>query len=158
MDKLEALKKHFPDAKNIEQIDSIRFIIDGTEYSLYDDDELEDRARENIEEIFDSSYDDGSITEWVNKNGGIENFYNEEYIGDFRIEDSDTFGDMSDNEIIDVLKNEYCYFEDNIPRSALDMNKMVDYVWDIDGAQGLSLYDGNLTWVDGGYTLIREGA
>ena len=146
MDKLEALEKQFPNAK-IEQIDDIRFNIDGNEYSLYNDDELEAAARKNIQECFENDFSDEDISGWVKQWGGYKDFYNEEYINDFRIEDSETYGDMSDNEIIDELE-ELGYFE-TISRNQLDMEKMVDFVWDYDGAMGISHVDGNIEYVYG---------
>lgn len=152
MDKLEALRKQYEG--KIEQIDDTTFTIDGDTYKLYDDDELEEAARKNIREVFEDDYTDEGINKWVADNGGLINFYDEVYINDFRIEDSDTFSDLSDNEIIDKLVDEYGFC--NFPRNAFDLDKMVDYVYDIDGAQGLSRVDGNITWVDGGYNLIKE--
>lgn len=62
---------------------------------------------------------------------------------------------MSDNEIIDYLK-ENDYFVNAIPKEAFDTDKVVDYIYDTDGARGLSRVDGEITWVDGGYNLIKE--
>ena len=152
MDKLEALRKQYEG--KIEQIDDTTFTIDGDTYKLYDDDELEEAARKNIREVFEDDYTDEGINKWVADNGGLINFYDEVYINDFRIEDSDTFSDLTDSEIIDKLVDEYGFC--NFPRNAFDLDKMVDYVYDIDGAQGLSRSDGNITWVDGGYNFIKE--
>lgn len=154
MDKLEALKKQYEG--DIKQIDDTTFTINGNTYKCYDDDELEDAAREDIREIWeDLSEVDAEREAFLHRCGGIENFYNEEYINDFRIEDSDTFGDMSDNEIIDYLKDND-YFVNAIPKEAFDTDKVVDYIYDTDGARGLSRVDGEITWVDGGYNLIKE--
>lgn len=152
MDKLEALKKQYEG--DIEQIDDTTFTINGDTYKCYDDDELEEAARKDIRELFENDYSDESLNKFVADNGGLINFFDEVYINDFRIEDSDTFSDLSDNEIVEKLTDEYCYT--NFPRNAFDLDKMVDYVYDIDGAQGLSRVDGNITWVDGGYNLIKE--
>ena len=156
MTKLEAVKKNY--GEDVEFLDEgwgvERFEDNGAIYSIRDDEELERDARENIEEIFNDCYDEKGLKEWVDQNGGIENFYDEEWVNDFRIEDPDTFADMSDEEILDYCKD--CdYFCDGYPSEALDMQKMVDYVWDIDGAQSLSGYDGELHYCEG-YTVIRE--
>ena len=94
------------------------------------------------------------MNKFVDENGGLINFFDEVYINDFRIEDSDAFYDLTDDEIIEKLTDEYGFT--NFPRNAFDLDKLVDYVYDIDGAQGLSRVDGNITWVDGGYNLIKE--
>lgn len=152
MDKLEALKKQYEG--DIERIDDTTFTINGDTYKCYDDDELEEAARKDIRELFENDYSDESLNKFVAENGGLINFFDEIYISDFRIEDSDTFSDLSDNEIVEKLTDEYGFTE--FPRNAFDLDKMVDYVYDIDGAQGLSRVDGNITWVDGGYNLIKE--
>lgn len=151
MDKFEALKNAHPDAE-IEQLDDINFTIDGTNYSVYDDDELEAAAKENIEQVFDDCFDDEGLSDWIKENGGIDSFYNEIWLNDFRIEDSESFGDMSDEELLEEL-NEMGYFE-LIDRDMLDMDKMVEYVWDIDGAQGLSTVDGSIDYING-YNVIK---
>lgn len=156
MTKLEAVKKNY--GKDIEFLDEgwgvERFEDNGAIYSIRDDEELERDARENIEEIFNECCDKQSLKEWVDNNGGIEDFYDEVWINDFRIEDLDQFGDMSDEEILDFCKN-YNYFYDEYPAEALDMKKIVDYVWYVDGAKSLSTYDGDLTYCEC-YTVIRE--
>ena len=152
MDKLEALKKQYEG--DIKQIDDTTFTINGNTYKCYDDDELEDAAREDIREFFEYETSDEYLNDWVTKNGGLINFFNEVYINDFRIEDSETFGDLSDEEIVEMLTNEYGYID--FKREAFDIDKIVDYVYDIDGAQGLSRVDGEIIWVDGGYNLIKE--
>ena len=65
------------------------------------------------------------------------------------------FGDLSDEEILDTLENDYCYFENGYPREALDFDKMADFVYDYDGAVGLSGYDGQIKYVYG-FHVIRE--
>ena len=154
MDKLEALKKEFPDAELIVQLDDIMFKVDDETYSLRDDDELERDALKEIRDIWeDLSEVDFERESFLHRNGGFENFYNEEYINDFRIEDSDTFGDMSDEEIIDYL-NEMDYF-DVPPKEAIDTDKVVNYIYDVDGAECLSRIDGSIEYVSG-YHLILE--
>ena len=152
MDKLEALKKQYEG--DIKQIDDTTFTINENTYKCYDDDELEDAARKDIRELFENDYSDESLNKFVAENGGLINFFDEVYINDFRIEDSDAFSDLTDDEIVEKLTNEYGFT--NFPRNAFDLDKLVDYVYDIDGAQGLSRVDGNITWVDGGYNLIKE--
>lgn len=152
MDKLEALKKQYEG--DIKQIDDTTFTINGNTYKCYDDDELEDAAREDIKELFENDYSDESLNKFVAENGGLINFFDEVYINDFRIEDSDAFYDLTDDEIVEKLTDEYGFT--NFPRNAFDLDKLVDYVYDIDGAQGLSRVDGNITWVDGDYNLIKE--
>ena len=152
MDKLEALKKQYEG--DIKQIDGTTFTINENTYKCYDDDELEDAARKDIRELFENDYSDESLNKFVAENGGLINFFDEVYINDFRIEDSDTFSDLTDDEIVEKLTDEYGFT--NFPRNAFDLDKLVDYVYDIDGAQGLSRIDGNITWVDGGYNLIKE--
>lgn len=152
MDKLEALKKQYEG--DIEQIDDTTFTINGDTYKCYDDDELEEAARKDIRELFENDYSDESLNKFVADNGGLLHFFDETYINDFRIEDSDTFSDLTDDEIVEKLTDEYGFT--NFPRNAFDLDKMVNYVYDIDGAQGLSRVDGNITWVDGGYNLIKE--
>ena len=156
MDKLEALKKEFPDAELIVQLDDIMFKVDDEIYSLRDDDELERDALKSIREIWeDLSEIDFERESFLQRNGGYENFYNEEYINDFRIEDSDTFGDMSDEEIIEYL-NEIDYFVDGVPsKEAIDTDKVVNYIYDVDGAECLSRIDGSIDFVSG-YHLILE--
>lgn len=152
MDKLEALKKQYEG--DIKQIDDTTFTINENTYKCYDDDELEDAARKDIRELFENDYSDESLNKFVAENGGLINFFDEVYINDFRIEDSDAFSDLTDDEIVEKLTDEYGFT--NFPRNAFDLDKLVDYVYDIDGAQGLSRVDGNITWVDGGYNLIKE--
>ena len=154
MDKLEALKKEFPDAELIVQLDDIMFKVDDETYSLRDDDELERDALKSIRDIWEDLAEiDFERESFLQRNGGFENFYNEEYINDFRIEDSDTFGDMSDEEIIDYL-NEMDYF-DVPPKEAIDTDKVVNYIYDVDGAECLSRIDGSIEYVSG-YHLILE--
>lgn len=154
MDKLEALKKEFPDAELIVQLDDIMFKVDDETYSLRDEDELERDARKEIRDIWEDLAElDFERESFLQRNGGFENFYNEEYINDFRLEDSDTFGDMSDEEIIDYL-NEMDYF-DVPPKEAIDTDKVVNYIYDVDGAQCLSRIDGSIEYVSG-YHLILE--
>lgn len=154
MDKLEALKKEFPDAELIVQLDDIMFKVDDETYSLRDDDELERDALKEIRDIWEDLAEiDFERESFLHRNGGFENFYNEEYINDFRIEDSDTFGDMSDYEIIDYL-NEMDYF-DVPPKEAIDTDKVVNYIYDVDGAECLSRIDGSIEYVSG-YHLILE--
>lgn len=154
MDKLEALKKEFPDAELIVQLDDIMFKVDDETYSLRDDDELERDALKSIRDIWEDLAEmDFERESFLHRNGGFENFYNEEYINDFRIEDSDTFGDMSDEEIIDYL-NEMDYF-DVPPKEAIDTDKVVNYIYDVDGAECLSRIDGSIEYVSG-YHLILE--
>lgn len=154
MDKLEALKKEFPDAELIVQLDDIMFKVDDETYSLRDDDELERDALKEIRDIWEDLAEiDFERESFLQRNGGFENFYNEEYINDFRIEDSDTFGDMSDEEIIDYL-NEMDYF-DVPPKEAIDTDKVVNYIYDVDGAECLSRIDGSIEYVSG-YHLILE--
>ncbi len=157
MNKIDALVKYFGcnpcDIREMDE-DGIRFEVEGTTYSLYNDDELEEAARKNIEEVFEDCYTEDGLSDWVKAQGGLSNFYDECFINDFRIEDSEYFGDMTDDEIIDDLEaNDY--FCAGIPRNALDMEKMVDYVWDIDGATGLSRVDGEINYCEG-YNLIKE--
>ena len=152
MDKLEALKKQYEG--DIKQIDDTTFIINENTYKCYDDDELEDAARKDIRELFENDYSDESLNKFVAENGGLINFFDEVYINDFRIEDSDAFSDLTDDEIVEKLTDEYGFT--NFPRNAFDLDKLVDYVYDIDGARGLSRVDGEITWVDGGYNLIKE--
>ena len=152
MDKLEALKKQYEG--DIKQIDDTTFTINENTYKCYDDDELEDAARKDIRELFENDYSDESLNKFVAENGGLINFFDEVYINDFRIEDSDAFSDLTDDEMVEKLTDEYGFT--NFPRNAFDLDKLVDYVYDIDGAQGLSRVDGNITWVDGGYNLIKE--
>ena len=152
MDKLEALKKQYEG--DIKQIDDTTFTINENTYKCYDDDELEDAARKDIRELFENDYSDESLNKFVAENGGLINFFDEVYINDFRIEDSDAFSDLTDDEIVEKLTDEYGFT--NFPRNAFDLDKLVDYVYDIDGAQGLSRVDGNITWVDGCYNLIKE--
>lgn len=156
MDKLEALKKEFPDAELIVQLDDVMFKVDDETYSLRDEDELERDALKEIREIWeDLSEVDFERESFLERNGGFENFYNEEFINDFRIEDSDTFGDMSDYEIIDYLK-EIDYFADGVPsKEAIDTDKVVNYIYDVDGAECLSRVDGGIEYVSG-YNLILE--
>lgn len=156
MDKLEALKKEFPDAELIVQLDDIMFKVDDETYSLRDEDELERDARKEIREIWeDLSEVDFERESFLERNGGFENFYNEEFINDFRIEDSEFFGDMSDYEIIDYLK-EIDYFADGVPsKEAFDTDKVVNYIYDGDGAECLSRVDGSIEFVSG-YHLILE--
>lgn len=156
MNKIEALTKHFGcNASDISVLDEyeIHFDVDGDKYALYDDEQLEEAARKDIEQVFNDCYTDVDLSHWVKENGGLDNFYDEVWINDFRIEDSETFADMSDSEIISYL--EEVGYTGFIPRKALDMEKMVDYVWDIDGAQGLSRVDGNIEYCEG-YSLIKE--
>lgn len=154
MDKLEALKKEFPDAELIVQLDDIMFKVDDETYSLRDGDELERDALKEIRDIWEDLAEiDFERESFLQRNGGFENFYNEEYINDFRIEDSDTFGDMSDEEIIDYL-NEMDYF-DVPPKEAIDTDKVVNYIYDVDGAECLSRIDGSIEYVSG-YHLILE--
>jgi len=154
MDKLEALKKEFPDAELIVQLDDIMFKVDDETYSLRDDDELERDALKSIRDIWEDLAEmDFERESFLHRNGGFENFYNEEYINDFRIEDSDTFGDMSDEEIIDYL-NEMDYF-DVPPKEAIDTDKVVNYIYDVGGAECLSRIDGSIEYVSG-YHLILE--
>lgn len=152
MDKLEALKITYPDAE-IEQLDDISFVIDGTHFSVYSDDELEIEAKEDIKETFEDCYTEEGLSYWVKENGGIDNFYNDVWLNDFRLEDSESFGDMDDEELLDELRD-MGYF-DFITIDMLDMDKMADYVWDIDGAQVLSRVDGNIDYANG-YSVIRE--
>lgn len=152
MDKLEALKKQYEG--DIKQIDDTTFTINGNTYKCYDDDELEDAARKDIRELFENDCSDESLNKFVAENGGLINFFDEVYINDFRIEDSDALSDLTDDEIVEKLTDEYGFT--NFPRNAFDLDKLVDYVYDIDGAQGLSKVDGKITWVDGGYNLIKE--
>lgn len=156
MTKLEAVKKNY--GSHVEFLDNgygvERFEDNGAIYSIYDDYELETYARENIEQLFRDCYTADSLSRWVDNNGGFENFYNEEWINDIRIEDSETFGDMPDEVIIDALRDAGCLEELELD-TMVDMEKLVNYVWDIDGAEGLSLYDGKLHYCDG-YTVIRE--
>lgn len=156
MDKLEALKKEFPDAELIVQLDDIKFKVDDETYSLRDDDELERDALIEIRAIWEELADlDFERESFLHRNGGFENFYNEEYINDFRIEDSDTFGDMSDEEIIDYL-NEIDYFSKGVPpKEAIDTDKVVNYIYDTDGAECLSRIDGSIEYCSG-YHLILE--
>lgn len=155
MDKLEALKKEFPDAELIIQLDDIMFKVDDETYSLRDDDELERDALKEIRNIWEDLSDiDFERESFLQRCGGIENFYNEEYINDFRIEDSDTFGDMSDYEILDYLK-EIDYFADVPPKEAIDTDKVVNYIYDTDGAECLSRIDGSIEYCSG-YNLILE--
>ena len=155
MDKLEALKKEFPDAELIIQLDDIMFKVDDETYSLRDDDELERDALIEIRAIWEDLSDiDFERESFLQRCGGIENFYNEEYINDFRIEDSDTFGDMSDYEILDYLK-EIDYFADVPPKEAIDTDKVVNYIYDTDGAECLSRIDGSIEYCSG-YNLILE--
>lgn len=156
MDKLEALKKEFPDAELIVQLDDIMFKVDDETYSLRDDDELERDARKEIREIWEDLAEvDFERESFLQRNGGFENFYNEEYINDFRIEDSEFFGDMSDYEIIDYL-NEIDYFVNGVPsKEAIDTDKVVNYIYDVDGAQCLSRIDGSIDYASG-YHLILE--
>lgn len=156
MDKLEALKKEFPDAELIVQLDNIMFKVDDETYSLRDDDELERDALKEIRDIWeDLSNVDFERESFLQRNGGFENFYNEEFINDFRIEDSDTFSDMSDEEIIDFL-NETDYFANGVPsKEAIDTDKVVNYIYDTDGAECLSRIDGSIEYVSG-YHLILE--
>lgn len=156
MDKLEALKKEFPDAELIVQLDNIMFKVDDETYSLRDDDELERDALKEIRDIWeDVSNVDFERESFLQRNGGFENFYNEEFINDFRIEDSDTFSDMSDEEIIDFL-NETDYFVNGVPsKEAIDTDKVVNYIYDTDGAECLSRIDGGIEYVSG-YHLILE--
>lgn len=155
MTKLEAIKKNY--GKDIEFLDEgwgvERFEDNGAIYSIRNDEELERDARENIEEIFNEDYDKQSLKEWVDNNGGIEDFYDEVWVNDFHIEDPDQFGDMSDEEILDFCKS-HDYFYDGYPAEALDIKKMVDYVWYVDGAQSLCAYD-DITYCEG-YAIIRE--
>lgn len=154
MDKLEALKKEFPDAELIVQLDDIMFKVDDETYSLRDDDELERDALKEIRDIWEDLAEiDFERESFLQRNGGFENFYNEEYINDFRIEDSDTFGDMSDEEIIDYL-NEMDYLAVP-PKEAIDTDKVVNYIYDVDGAECLSRIDGSIEYVSG-YHLILE--
>lgn len=155
MDKLEALKKEFPDAEMIVQLDDIMFKVDDETYSLRDDDELERDALKEIRNIWEELSDiDFERESFLQRCGGLENFYNEEYINDFRIEDSDTFGDMSDYEILEYLK-EIDYFADVPPKEAIDTDKVVNYIYDTDGAECLSKVDGSIDYVSG-YNLILE--
>jgi hypothetical protein len=155
MDKLEALKKEFPDAELIVQLDDIMFKVDDETYSLRDDDELERDALKSIRDIWeDLSEIDFERESFLQRNGGYENFYNEEYINDFRIEDSDTFGDMSDEEIIEYL-NEIDYFAGVPSKEAIDTDKVVNYIYDVDGAECLSRIDGSIEYISG-YHLILE--
>lgn len=155
MDKLEALKKEFPDAELIVQLDDIMFKVDDETYSLRDDDELERDALKEIRNIWEDLSDiDFERESFLQRCGGIENFYNEEYINDFRIEDSDTFGDMSDYEILDYLK-EIDYFADVPPKEAIDTDKVVNYIYYTDGAECLSKVDGSIEYCSG-YNLILE--
>lgn len=156
MDKLEALKKEFPDAELIVQLDNIMFKVDDETYSLRDDDELERDALKEIRDIWeDLSNVDFERESFLQRNGGFENFYNEEFINDFRIEDSDTFSDMSDEEIIDFL-DETDYFANGVPsKEAIDTDKVVNYIYDTDGAECLSRIDGSIEYVSG-YHLILE--
>lgn len=156
MDKLEALKKEFPDAELIVQLDDIMFKVDDETYSLRDDDELERDALKEIRDIWeDVSNIDFERESFLQRNGGFENFYNEEFINDFRIEDSDTFSDMSDEEIIDFL-NETDYFVNGVPsKEAIDTDKVVNYIYDTDGAACLSRIDGSIEFASG-YHLILE--
>lgn len=156
MDKLDALKKEFPDAELIVQLDDIMFKVDDETYSLRDDDELERDALKEIRDIWeDVSNVDFERESFLHRNGGFENFYNEEYINDFRIEDSDTFGDMSDEEIINYL-NEMDYFSKSVPpKEAIDTDKVVNYIYDTDGAMCLSRIDGSIEYCSG-YHLILE--
>ena len=104
MDKLEAIKKEYgPEIELDKSFDPPRFTVDGNVYSIRDDDELEADAKENAKEIFDESSDEAN-SDWVKKWGGISEFYDEVWVNDFRIEDSDTFGDLSDEEILDKLE------------------------------------------------------
>ena len=154
MDKIEAIIKNYGEDVEInENTSPMTFKIDRKVYSIRDDAELERDAKRNIEEIFDE-YSDEDLTKFVNDNGSFIDFYDEVFINDFRYEDPDTFNELSDEEIIDYL-NEVDYFYDGYPKTALDMDKLVEYVWDADGAIGLSMYDGKETYCDG-YTVIRE--
>lgn len=155
MTKLEAVKKNYgEDAEFLDEGRGVeRFEDNGAVYSIRDDKELERDACENIEEIFNNCFDEKGLKKWVDQNGGIKDFYDECWVNDFRIE-NDAFVGMSDEEILDFCKD--CdYFRDGYPQEALDMQKMVDYVWDVDGAQSLSSYDGELHYCEG-YTVIRE--
>lgn len=156
MTKIEALTKHFgcnPCDIRVLDMDERLFEVLDNKYRLLDDEELEEEAKTNIEEVFNDCYDEEGLSKWVKDNGGVEEFYNEEYINDFRIEDSEQYGEMNDMEIIREL-NELGYFE-TITMDQLDMQKMVEYVWGVDGAQGLSRVDGKIDYCEG-YNLIKE--
>jgi hypothetical protein len=62
---------------------------------------------------------------------------------------------MSDSEIINYL-NETDYFADGVPsKEAIDTDKVVNYIYDVDGAECLSRIDGSIEYVSG-YHLILE--
>ena len=117
----------------------------------YTEDELEKAAKNMIREVFETSYSDSDLSKFVSDYGYI-NFYDEVYINDFRIEDPDTFSDMSDEDIIDFLFMNG-YFEDTYPTDSLDMDKMVDFAYDNDGYQILDSYGDS--FYEEGYTFIR---
>ena len=155
MTKLEAVRKDYgSDINFLDEGRPIpRFEDNGAIYAVYDEDELEAAAKEDIRELFFDGLSEQALADWVKKWGGLKEFYNECYINDFRIEDSEVFCDMSDEEIIDFLEGEG-YFEE-ITQEMLDLDKIVDFIYEIDGAEGLAHYDGELTYCKG-YTIIRE--
>ena len=146
---LAAARKDYPQAYL--NVDS-NVVIDGKIFKAYTGDELENTARKMIKNIFETSYDKKGLKEFVEKNGGFESFYNDIYINDFRIEDPDYWDDKSDSEIISELES-MGYFEDGYTENMLDMEKMVDYCYDVDGYQCLNDYDES--FYSNGFDFIR---
>lgn len=149
MEILEAFQKEHPGSSV--NSDGNFVTLDGEIFVGYTEDELEKAAKDMIREVFETSYSDSDLSKFVSDHGYI-NFYDEVYINDFRIEDPDTFSDMSDEDIIEFLSVNG-YFEDTYPTDSLDMDKMVDFVYDIDGYLTLDSYGDS--FYEGGYTFIR---
>lgn len=149
MEILEAFQKEHP--RSSVNSDGNFITSDGEIFVGYTEDELEEAAKDMIREVFETSYSDSDLNKFISDYGYI-NFYDEVYINDFRIEDPDTFSDMSDEDIIDFLSVNG-YFENTYPRDSLDMDKMVDFVYDSDGYQILDSYGDS--FYEGGYTFIR---
>ena len=149
MEILEAFQKERPGSSV--NSDGNFVTSDGEIFVGYTEDELEEAAKDMIREVFETSYSDSDLSKFVSDYDYI-NFYDEVYINDFRIEDPDTFSDMSDEDIIDFLSVNG-YFENTYPKNSLDMDKMVDFVYDCDGYQILDSYEDS--FYEGGYTFIR---
>ena len=165
MEKIEALANFLNcSIDDIKETEYGTFEHNSEEWSVYDDVELEKAAKADIEMIFEEGYmDEKELAEWVDENGGLYNFINESVLSDIahELENDESFmkdnGEyfkklQSDEELFDYLMD-MGYF-DCVPVDWYDIDKFVNYVYDIDGAICLAGYDGKLNKYDD-YTIIR---
>ena len=165
MEKIEALANFLNcSIDDIKETEYGTFEHNSKEWSVYNDVELEKAAKANIEMIFEDCYrDEKDLAEWVDKNGGLYNFINDSVLSDtiYELENDESFMEdngeyfeklQSDEEIFDYLMDME-YF-DYVPFDWYDMDKLVNYVYEADGAICLAGYDGELNEYDD-YTIIR---